>query len=167
MTTTGHLNPFYQPKIHDLVIGIIDKKNGEEWLVDIGFYHFAILPQLSFEGATKKNCPKFKHGDLVAALVESVPEAGEVVLTCISKKIPNLGGLTGGTLLRSRMSDIERVIQYGFLDKVSLEKIFAKNGRVYIKGDPVKCIQTVHFILTALKSDDPVSVFDQMLKDTK
>lgn len=42
------------------VIGIITKKAGESYVVDIGTRDRVTLPKLAFAGATKKNKPDLK-----------------------------------------------------------------------------------------------------------
>ncbi|KAK8890043.1 Exosome component 3 [Tritrichomonas musculus] len=168
--TVGHTNSFYQPKKDDIVIGIVDKRSGEDWLVDIGFSHQAVLPQLSFDGATKKNCPKFERGETVVAFVEEVPESGEVILSCIGRtKNEKLGRVTGGSLVRARPKDIQRISEYKFIDKIGnktpIVASFAQNGRLYIDAsNDVITVLLVHAITRSLESDDPVKAFDQEME---
>ena len=68
--TVGHTNSFYHPNKNDIVIGIIDKRNGEDWLVDIGFSHQALLPMLAFSGATKKIVQNFREAKLLLHLLK-------------------------------------------------------------------------------------------------
>lgn len=164
MTLVGHKSQFYEPHKSDIVIGIVKMRMNEEWLVDISSSHLASLPQLSFEGASKKNYPKFEKDSLVAAVVEDVPKPDEVLLTCMSKKYNLIGKLNDGTLLRCRNADIQRIIEYKFLDKISGEKLIGKNGRIFIKGkDEIESLRIVNCILEALKSNNPEEMFNEML----
>ncbi|EYE98146.1 exosome non-catalytic core subunit RRP40 [Aspergillus ruber CBS 135680] len=97
-------NRRYIPTTNDLVIAQVHHSSAD-------FFHCMItpqapqvlLPQLAFEGATKKTRPMLKGGDLVYARVLSVGvgAGAEVELTCVNpatgKAEPGgLGPLTGG-----------------------------------------------------------------------
>lgn len=167
--TVGHTNAFYHPQKDEIVIGIIDKKNGEDWLVDIGFSHSALLPMLAFTGATKKNCPKFQRGEVVVAFVEEVPESGEVILSCIERtQKEKLGRLTGGTLVRARPKDIKRIREYKFMEKVGQRSpivcSFAENGRLYIDtSNEVTTVLLANAINNSLSAEDPEKEFEHEL----
>lgn len=170
MTAIGHTSAFYHPVPGDIVIGIVERKYGEDWQVDIGYSHSAILPQLAFDGATKKNCPKFKRGDLVAGYIEEVPEAGEALLSCVPRtKTETFGPLSGGTLLRLRPSDIERVRNGGFANHVAEKKIplrvaFGLNGRAFFDtGCSPITVQLVESLKIALRNENPLEAFQSYL----
>ncbi|OHT03109.1 putative exosome complex exonuclease rrp40-like protein [Tritrichomonas foetus] len=169
-TPIGHKNSFYHPKKGDIVIGVIDKKSNEEWNVDIGFSHQAVLPMLSFDGATKKNCPKFKRGEVVSAYVEEVPEAGEVILNCIGRtKNEKLGQLTGGTIIRARPNDLKLIQQNQYIDKIgqktALKCCFGENGRLYIDTEnAITTMLVANAIMKALNSEEPVTTFEKELE---
>ena len=52
-------------------------------MVDINGPFPALLPLLSFEGATKRNRPNLKAGDVVYARVAAASRDMEPVLTCV------------------------------------------------------------------------------------
>lgn len=157
MAFVGHKNQFYEPRESDVVIGVIWGRNMDEWLVDIASSHFASLPQLAFDGASKKNYPKFERGDLVAAAVAAVPKPDEVLLTCV-RGAP-LGKLEGGTLLRCRSADAERT--RGMLSRANATTVIGRNGRIFVRGeDDVASLRIVDCVLRALRSDDPDAAFD-------
>ena len=116
-------------------------------MVDIGYSHLAILPSLSFENVTKKNAPKFEYGEIVAAYIVDVPESGEVLLSCIGRnQKEKLGKLIDGTLIRMRPNDINKIIEFNFLEliskKVSLSSAKGENGRLWFNtGKSISCIQ--------------------------
>ena len=170
MTQPGHTCAFYHPVKGDIVVGIVERRRNDDWMVDIGYSHPAVLPQLAFEGATKRNCHKFQKGDLVLAFVEDVPDAGETLLSCVPRKTKeSLGPLAGGTLLRMRPADIEKVKSVGFFEALTSRKVpmrvaFGANGRAYIdSGDASVTVQVAHCIKTALPTDAPLECFVQML----
>jgi exosome complex component RRP40 len=55
----------------------------QNFIVDINGPFSALLPQLSFEGATKRNRPNLKPGDVVYARVAAASRDMEPVLTCV------------------------------------------------------------------------------------
>ena len=96
----------YIPTQNDIVIAQIHHSSAD-------YFHCivtpqaapALLPQLAFEGATKKTKPMLRSGDLVYARVSSVGlgAGAEIELTCVNpatgKAEPGgLGPLTGGML---------------------------------------------------------------------
>ncbi|KAJ5703480.1 hypothetical protein N7493_011869 [Penicillium malachiteum] len=99
-------NRRYTPTVNDLVLAQVHHSSAD-------YFHciltphtpHAFLPQLSFEGASKKTRPNLKQGDLVYARVLStgVGASAEVELTCVNpatgKAEPGgLGPVTGGTV---------------------------------------------------------------------
>ena len=171
LTTVGHQVSYYKPKENDVVIGIVIKRSGDDWLVDIGDFHKAILPYLSFPDATKSSYPKFNQGDIIAALVEEVPECGEVKLTCIHE-IQKLGPLNGGALVRCRQSDIEKIDEFQYFSiiaqKFPLTCAKGQNGRLWLDAnDPIISIQLANAIISALSNpdDNPVDLFNSLIQD--
>lgn len=171
MVSHGHTAPFYHPSCGDIVIGIVERRRGEDWQVDIGYSHSAILPMLAFDGATKKNCPRFVRGDVVAAFIDAVPDAGETMLSCVPRtKGESLGPLAGGTLLRLRPNDLERVESDGFIDRVvsrgiPMKVAFGRNGRAFVDtGVAQISVQVVHSIVAALGNNEPLEAFDALIE---
>jgi exosome complex component RRP40 len=171
----GHWNSFYEPQKGDIVIGIVERRVNEDWQVDIGHSHLAVLPQLAFAGVTKRNCPKFRRGDLVAAYVGEVPVAGETLLSCIPRRKMNeeFGPLTGGGLVRGRPTDIDTIKRLKLMEligarirqnqdaAITFKVAFGKNGRAFIEiGNPAVTIQVIHCITEALATDNPLGAFE-------
>lgn len=153
----GHSNFFYHPKQGDIVIGIINRKSDNDWVVDIGYSHTGLLPMLSFDGATKKTCPKFRQGEMVACYIEVAPEAGEILLSCIPRtNQEKLGPLVGGSLLRCKSKDIQKVFDLGLLEKITQAKIKAvngMNGRLFIEAQTAEISERICYaILTSLEN---------------
>ncbi len=104
---TGHViapTARYMPRVGDLVIASVQRSS-------MDFFHLsicphtpqAILPQLAFEGASKKTRPQLKPNDLVYAKVLSASKNMEVELTCVSSSTgkaepEGLGPITGGMI---------------------------------------------------------------------
>jgi len=81
----------YRPALEDRVVGLVQERigpdgNGGDWYrIHIGAAHPAILSNLSFEGATKRNKPFLQTGQLLYCRVSSVHPQGylEPVLSCL------------------------------------------------------------------------------------
>eukprot|EP00116_Pleurobrachia_bachei_P007686 sb/3467948/ len=55
----------YVPALEERVIGIIAGRMADEYRVDIGGAHYAMMSSIAFEGATQRNKPDLKIGSLV------------------------------------------------------------------------------------------------------
>lgn len=74
----------YSPKVGDQVVGVIEEKGGDFYIVNVFSGSPSILNRLAFEGATKRNRPELKKGDVVYARVQSVGSDCDTELTCVS-----------------------------------------------------------------------------------
>lgn len=74
----------YFPKVSDQVVGVIEDKTAEFYLVNIYCGYSCILNRLAFEGATKRNKPELKKGDVIYARVISASKDTDTELSCIS-----------------------------------------------------------------------------------
>jgi exosome complex component RRP40 len=74
----------YFPRVGDKVVGIVEDKGGDFYVVNIFSGTHCILHRLSFEGATKRNKPELKRGDLVYAVVQVADRDRETELSCIN-----------------------------------------------------------------------------------
>ncbi|KAG7337569.1 KH domain containing protein [Nitzschia inconspicua] len=78
----------YRPLLEDRVIGIVEERvasdgsGGDIYRVNIGGPHPALLSNLSFEGATKRNKPNLSPGLLLYARIESTPRGLDNNLSC-------------------------------------------------------------------------------------
>ena len=147
---TAHVtapNARYIPRVGDLVIASVQRSSTD-------FFHLsicphtpqAILPQLAFEGASKKTRPQLKPSDLVYAKVLSASKNMEVELTCVNpstgKSDPEgLGPITGGmvfdisTGLAARLLSSQSVAVFEELgEKLAggFEVAIGKNGKVWV-----------------------------------
>ena len=79
----------YRPLQEDRVIGVVedrvasDGSGGDIYRVNIGAAHPALLSNLSFEGASKRNKPQLSPGTLLYARIQSTPPAMDPTLSCI------------------------------------------------------------------------------------
>jgi exosome complex component RRP40 len=74
----------YIPKVGDQVVGVVEERGGEFYRVNILGATFALLNRLAFEGATKRNKPELKRGDVIYARVSFAHKDLDTELTCIS-----------------------------------------------------------------------------------
>lgn len=145
----------YLPTTGDLVIATIQKSTGEVYYASLSDYTpNATLPQLSFEGATRKTRPQLSHGALVYARVTLANKHMDPELECVSSstgKSEGLGPLTGGMLFPISLGMARRLMlpnpaEQG--DLVLLEEIggagvpfeiaVGRNGRVWVDSGSVK-----------------------------
>ncbi|TQS32213.1 hypothetical protein Golomagni_07478 [Golovinomyces magnicellulatus] len=167
----------YTPRVGELVIGTVHKTAADVYYVLLSDYTSpALLPQLSFEGATKKTRPVLSPGSLVYARVTMANKHMDAELECVSGstgKADGLGPLTGGMLYNisqgmSRRLMMPKSVQDGKL--VVLEELASaglqfetatgRNGRFWVDSDNVK---TVLAVGRAVKETDEknLSVEDQ------
>jgi exosome complex component RRP40 len=109
----------YLPQQSDRILGIVEDRLGSDgaggdfYKINIGASHPAVLSNLAFEGATKRNKPQLLTGQVLYLRVEHVQQHIETKLSCLLG--PHDGGiprkdwmtnegaygiLKGGTLIR-------------------------------------------------------------------
>lgn len=137
----------YVPRAGDLVIAQVHHSS-------MDFFHLslaphtphAILPQLAFEGATKKTRPQLKANDLVYAKVTAAQKNMEVELSCVNpstgkSELDGLGPLNGGMVfdvspgLAGRILRKEGVVvleELGEKLQGGFEVAVGKNGKVWV-----------------------------------
>jgi exosome complex component RRP40 len=81
----------YRPAVDDRVVGIVEDRAGPDgaggdlYRVNVAASHPALLSNLAFEGATKRNRPAFRPGQLLYARVASLNDGVlDVTLSCIN-----------------------------------------------------------------------------------
>jgi exosome complex component RRP40 len=115
---------------------------------------FASLPQLSFEGATKKTRPQLVQGSIVYARVTLANKHMDPELECVSSstgKSDGLGPLTGGMLFNISLGMARRLLmtksaeqgKVVVLDElgaagVAFEIAVGRNGKVWVDSKNVK-----------------------------
>ncbi|KAK2629778.1 hypothetical protein QTJ16_000598 [Diplocarpon rosae] len=145
----------YIPTVGDLVIATIQKSSVDIYFASLSDYTpNASLPQLSFEGATKKTRPQLGYGSLVYARVTLANKHMDPELECVSPstgKSEGLGPLTGGMLFPISLGMARRLMlpkpaEQGHL--VILEEIggagvpfeiaVGRNGKLWVDSKSVK-----------------------------
>jgi exosome complex component RRP40 len=92
----------YYPKKGDQIVGLIEERGGDYYVINIFSGFNCILSRLAFEGATKRSKPELKKGDLVYARVLAASDDEETVdteLSCLTTSGPKKEWTTGETVL--------------------------------------------------------------------
>jgi len=88
----------YYPRVGDQVVGVIDDKGGEFYTVNIFSRSGTILNRLAFDGATKRNKPELKHGDVLYCRVLSCSTDTDTELSCTAISGSKKEWTTGETI---------------------------------------------------------------------
>jgi exosome complex component RRP40 len=128
---------------------------------------FASLPQLSFEGATKKTRPQLVQGSLVYARVAMANKHMDPELECVSSttgKSDGLGPLVGGMLFTVSSVMARRLMMARPLEQAQLvileelggagiafETAVGRNGKVWVNS---KSTQTTLAVGKAIQETD-------------
>lgn len=147
--------------VGDRVVGIVTRRIGDFYAVDIGCANPASLNYLSFVGASKKNRPDIGPGDVIYATVTQADRDLEIELSCVDEAgrasgmgilgrhepgtVGNAGGMAGGILLRGSPELIQRLSKQKeypllpLLEKAfSFEIFLGTNGRIWLTAPTVK-----------------------------
>ncbi|KAH8803064.1 hypothetical protein F5884DRAFT_494972 [Xylogone sp. PMI_703] len=150
----------YIPAVGDLVIATIQRSAVDVYYASItDFTPNASLPQLSFEGATKKTRPQLQSGALVYARVSLANKHMDPELECVSSstgKADGLGPLTGGMVFNISLAMARRLMmpkpaeqgQVVVLEELgaaglAFEIAVGRNGKVWVDSKSVKAILAI------------------------
>lgn len=131
----------YIPSTGDPVLGVITGKYSENYDVDIGAPFLALLPVLAFEGATRRNRPMLKEGDLVYCRVDQAHRDLQPTVTCMDAagNAAGFGPLKGGFVfpcgsVQARMLVARNPPQYlkTLGQAMQFELAVGLNGRVWV-----------------------------------
>lgn len=160
----------YLPQVDDAIIGIVLDRQMENFVIDIRGPFPALLPQLSFEGATKRNRPNLKPGDLVYARVVEASRDLEPILTCVDAlgRAGGLGQLSEGSLVQVSTAMARRLLQGGQASPVlealgeaglQFDMAVGANGRIWVlaAGGTAESISTTILISNALESSEKLT----------
>lgn len=129
------------PAAEELVIGTILERHSENFIVDIGGPFHALLPQLSFEGASRRNRPNLVVGDVVFARVITANRDMDPVLSCMDAagKSAGFGQLKNGLLVtcntafaRSLLGSPPHPVLPLLGGALQFEVAIGMNGRIWI-----------------------------------
>lgn len=133
----------YTPAAGEAIVGIIVNRLGESFNVDINGPCPATLPLLAFEGATRRNRPNLKAGDLVYARIAEANRDMEPELSCMDVQgaASGFGPLDGGYQLDVTTSHARRLlgnprpaVLKTLGTALQFEMVVGQNGRVWVKS---------------------------------
>lgn len=114
----------------------------QNFTVDIGGPFQAFLPQLSFEGATRRNRPAVKAGDLIYARVVTASRDAEPQLSCMDTlgRASGYGHLKGGISIEVNTSQARKLactdpaapVLDALGSAIQFDMVVGLNGRVWI-----------------------------------
>ncbi|EOD44025.1 putative exosome complex exonuclease rrp40 protein [Neofusicoccum parvum UCRNP2] len=147
----------YVPTQNDVVLATVHHSSVEMYLCAITPHTpLATLPQLAFEGATKKTRPQLAPGALVYARISAASKHMEPELECVSAttgKSDGLGPLKGGMVFEISLSMARRllmpagkkdageggpgkmVVLEELAERVRFEVAVGRNGRVWVNSE--------------------------------
>lgn len=159
----------YTPSIGDPVLGTIKSKHSEYFEVDIGAPFTALLPILAFEGATKRNRPTLREGDLVYCRVDTTDRDIQPTLSCMDTagRSAGFGPLVGGhqckcssayarmllttvTPLPLVLSELSRSLQFDIA--------IGANGRVWVDSSSIDVSIAVARVLEGSEGMQPQEI---------
>ena len=168
-----HPHGRYLPTVGDLVVAQIHHSSTDTFHCALTPHtSFALLGQLSFEGANKKNRPQLRSGDLVYARVSKASKWEDTEVECVNSstgKADGMGPLKGGMVFdispafarRLMMgTDNEGVSKGGVVvleevgEKVKFEVAVGRNGRVWVDSGNVKAILMIGRLLKLADEQD-------------
>jgi exosome complex RNA-binding protein Rrp4 len=88
----------YVPAAGDAVVGTVTDKKADSYVIDIRGTTLATLPELAFDGASRRNKPELPIGTLVYARVASVDRHTDAELSCTVTEGPKRDWVTGESL---------------------------------------------------------------------
>ncbi|KAK7072932.1 Exosome component 3 [Halocaridina rubra] len=133
----------YIPQKREFVIGIVLKKKGDNYVIDIGGSEYATISYLSFENASKKTRKEMKPGDLIYGQLLVANKDMEPELVCIDvyNRAVGMGTLPGDGIMFTIPLHIARMVvdpQNPFLlmmgKQINYTVVVGFNGRVWIKA---------------------------------
>ncbi|XP_022663664.1 exosome complex component RRP40-like [Varroa jacobsoni] len=155
----------YWPARGDCVIGCILQKVGDNFRVNIWGPEPATLSAFAFEGATKRNRPNLKPGDLLYCQIISAHTAMEAEVVCVNSygRRGSLGVLESdtSTLITLPLEVIHMLLSKEcpllttLGKKIQYELAIGQNGKVWVNGSTIE--KTMQ-ICTALKACTKLSI---------
>uniref|UniRef100_A0A0M3IFZ6 Ribosomal RNA-processing protein 40 n=1 Tax=Ascaris lumbricoides TaxID=6252 RepID=A0A0M3IFZ6_ASCLU len=151
----------YIPQEGDKVLGVVKASRGDLIKVDIGASDIASISFLGFEGATKRNRPVLKTGDLIYAAVILAMRHLEATLTCVDNegRAQGLGLLpSGGFLFKTSLNLARRLLSpssrlLSLIGKeIKFEITCGMNGRIWIKASKANEVAAIYRMIVGSQS---------------
>lgn len=169
----------YIPVKGENVIGVVVNKLGDIFKVDIGSSEQASLSYLAFEGATKKNRPDIKIGDVVFARLLEASRDMEPELVCVDSfgKRGKLGLLQeDGFIFTCSLNLIRKILNPKCIllkllgSEIPYDVAVGMNGKIWLKTKSTKeAIGIGNAILAAehLTNEAIISMCDDVINNLK
>lgn len=162
----------YVPQRREYIIGIVVKKMGDLYKVDIGASEPATISFLSFENASKKTKQQLSLGDLVYGQLIVANKHMEPELVCIDAydRAMGMGVLPeGGVMFNVPLHVAREIINPGspFLltlsQKVKYTIVVGMNGRVWVKASRHQDMMALMNCILMLEHMSPKQAEDKAL----
>lgn len=166
----------YIPQRREFVIGIVLKKKGDYYTIDIGGSEQATISYLSFENASKKTRKEMKPGDLIFGQLLVANKDMEPEMVCIDTydRAVGMGSLPEGGIMFNVSLHVARLIvnpENPFLLNISKKVQYAIvtgfNGRVWVKAKKqsdmvaiMNCILMLEVMTLKEANDNVFKVFE-------
>ncbi|KAI6182658.1 Ribosomal RNA-processing protein 40 [Aphelenchoides bicaudatus] len=145
----------YIPRSGDFVLGTVTSQGADYYRVDVGGPQQAMLGVLNFEGATKRNKPNIKPGDLVYGQILLASKNMEPEMTCVDNdgRAQGMGYIKAkGPVMQMPLNFARRLLRpdnklISELGKhLKFEIVVGMNGQILISANP-QTVVTVHKVL--------------------
>lgn len=181
----------YTPSSNDVVIATVQRSTPDFYICSLTPYGGdVLLPQLAFEGASKKTRPQLVPGSLVYARVSAARRDMDSELSCVyagSEKANGLGELKGGMIFSLGLPFCRRMLgkkvsasveEDGagiatlelLAEKLRFEIAVGRNGKVWVDGEGVRQTLVIGRALQetdekGLRMDEQRRLAGKLLKD--
>ncbi|EJU03124.1 hypothetical protein DACRYDRAFT_21427 [Dacryopinax primogenitus] len=166
----------YIPAPQESVIGVIVHRSAEAYRVDLGSAHLATLDALAFEGATKRNRPALKVGNLVYARVSLANRDMDPELECFdatTRKADGFGELKDGFMVECSLGTCRKLLDSthfllpALAQKFPFEVAVGVNGRVWVRAGSTKATigvsRAIQMLDNRRTSDEEVASYIQQM----
>ena len=165
----------YYPREGDQVVGIIEDRVGEAYRINIYAGNPAIMSTMAFDGASKRNRPDLKKGDIVYCRVLVARSDIDVEVTCMAqtgiKKDWSSGEAVYGSLAQGLLSRVSISFAHKLLhpdcvtlkslgEKLAFEIAIGMNGALWLKG---RSISHTVLIKNAIENAQELSSNDEII----
>lgn len=122
----------YIPLLDDIVLGVIKGKGKDSYKVDIGSPSYAIINQMDFPSATKRNRTVLKTGDVILGQITDDSLHSEIVMSCRTEAVQGMGLLKNGLLIKVGILQGRKYLLYPPSLNITASTIFSMNGYAWV-----------------------------------
>ena len=138
----------YAPAVGDTVVGVVaDRAGGAEASYKVRLHGTGVarLPELAFDGASKRNKPALAVGSVVFARVAAVGAHVDAELSCCVQSGPRRDWMTGQALFGELRGGTHATARHHAADvcgAASHQERVSDGGRDLAAAPPVACLRT-------------------------